>query len=236
MRHTLLTLAVVTGFALGLTWFQSAEAQLPGKPCHEGNAGMMVKRMVFEEAMQIWVLREFLCTLNDFEGWIWNKSGWTWARWGTEKPDSWNFSGEFDENRFPVITTPGSTPLARPPKETSYWDVEVSTQLQRQLSRHIYAGEICAALREPGAFVEGVSIDPYHVYRVGNAWHYIPDADDRAAFDRPDATMARIWAYNHRPTNVEGTYILEVKIPSCHSEEYWETVPFAPEGVKVIER
>lgn len=230
MKLALLILLGTIGAAGGLTWNGPAAAQVPGTPCNANTYGDMTMRTIWVEEANSWAVAEIQCSKQYRDDGSFLRYRWTeprvafWTR-SEDKPDGWHYAqGEARDagNLYQVLD---STPLARPPAETNYWDTDISRQMQRNLSQHVYAGNICAALTEPGAFVEGVSIDTNHVYRVGKAWHYIPNQADREAFNRPAATMARIWGYDYVPTSTPGTYALRIKIPSCHSQELWDSLP-----------
>jgi hypothetical protein len=84
--------------------------------------------------------------------------------------------------------------------------------------KYVCAGDICRVLKS-GA-VTGEPVDPDHVYRVGNAWHHIPDEGHRGDYGFPDARMSRIWgsSTNHDHDNDSQTpQVLLVRVPECHS-------------------
>lgn len=188
MRPALFALlCVVVPAAAALLIIQPVAAQLPrGCDYQEGQITYTWQR-TWDEERQSWILQRFVCAAdNEWQGdqilHDFNTS---------ERPDSWHFTGRFDAQGNPEIGTRGSPPVASSPD--SYWNATTSRQIQRGISSLVYAGNVCQALRD--GEITGGAVNPSHVYRVGNGWHYIEDADDRAALGRPDARMSTIWGY-----------------------------------------
>ena len=179
-------IAIIGLVAISLSTVQPVSAQLAGTKCPDRGVSFTNVRYWHEKLNQ-WVLQEFSCT----PGTTWAPHGGPTAYFGQNKPDSWSYTGTFDSRGFPRIATGDTSVLAKPPGGNTYWDTAVSGTIQKGLSKYVYAGDICEALKS--GEVTGNSVDTAHVYRVGNAWHYIPEGDHRTEYGRPDARMSSIW-------------------------------------------
>lgn len=191
MKLVLMALLAAVVLAAGaLIAAQPAGAELPGMPCTADNRGTSTPRLSFDERRGVWVLVEFQCVHNStLDRYRWSALTYPVASFGTDKPEGVHFTGRYKSNGFPEFRTSGSSPVASSP--SSYWNVDVSRQIERGLSGLVYAGDICNALWD--GKITGSRVSPAHVYRVGSSWHYIADQTDRAEYGRPDATMKSIW-------------------------------------------